>query len=265
MRKELLTKEYFEREYIKNKRTLDDLSEEIGLSARTLSKYLNKFGVRKQNGRKITQEGYVKIFSPDHPFKDANQYVYEHRLVMEKKLGRYLTKEEVVHHIDGDKLNNNIENLELFESAQSHKAFHKKIDKENTGWANGFDKCIDCGTTEQKHRGHGLCRRCFGRKEYQDKVKRKVLKEVFRDIEDLQKEKLEYNSMSVYQLVEELRELYALNANQVQNNNYHQAGDVKGEDKGKGVTCQRPISCEDTDYKTPANDFNAVHVQEDKK
>ena len=172
MKTELLTKKYFEREYIKNKRTLDDLSEEVGLSARTLSKYLKKFGVRKQNGRKTTQEGYVKIFSPDHPNRDANKYVYEHRLVMEKKLERHLTKKEVVHHIDGDKLNNKIQNLELFESAQKHKAFHKKIDKENDGWAIGFSKCIDCGTTETKHRGRGLCRKCFAKLEY-NKMKAK--------------------------------------------------------------------------------------------
>ena len=66
------------------------------------------------------KDGYRKIKSRNHPFKDSKGYVYEHRLVMEKKLGRYLTKEEVVHHIDGNRLNNDINNLELFSSNSDH-------------------------------------------------------------------------------------------------------------------------------------------------
>jgi len=68
--------------------------------------YRWKGGRRKRNG-------YVQILSKDHPFRDSHGYVMEHRLVMEKKLGRYLKPEEIIHHINGILNDNRIINLEL--------------------------------------------------------------------------------------------------------------------------------------------------------
>lgn len=72
-----------------------------------------------KGGRKII-DGYVYIYSPKHPNRDKRGYVCEHRLVMEKKLGRFLNKIEVVHHIDGSRNNNSILNLVLYESDSEH-------------------------------------------------------------------------------------------------------------------------------------------------
>lgn len=75
---------------------------------------------------KITKMGYVMISVPNHPFA-KNNYVYEHRLNIEKKLGRYLKKSEVIHHIDEDKSNNEIDNLMPFKTQKLHAKFHTKI------------------------------------------------------------------------------------------------------------------------------------------
>lgn len=75
-----------------------------------------------KGGRKNAR-GYVFIFSPDHPRANEQKYVFEHHLVMEKKIGRYLRDDEIVHHIDGSRSNNDIGNLILFTDAQ-HKGFH---------------------------------------------------------------------------------------------------------------------------------------------
>jgi RNA recognition motif-containing protein len=82
-------------------------------------------------GGLFCRNGYVRIYSPDHPNTDATNNVYEHRLVMEEHLGRYLTIEEIVHHSDGNKSNNVIENLILFSSNSEHTAYHNRLRAQN--------------------------------------------------------------------------------------------------------------------------------------
>ena len=82
---------------------------------------------RKKKKIRVDKSGYIQIYSPKNPNADHRGYVYEHRLVVEKKIGRYLKKEEAVHHIDGDKSNNQIENLMLFPTHKEHMKFHTKI------------------------------------------------------------------------------------------------------------------------------------------
>jgi len=85
---------------------------------------------RWKSGRVITALGYVEMHVPFHPYASRRGRVYEHRLVMERFLGRFLDPSEVVHHIDGDRANNAIENLMLFTCSGEHLHHHATSRKE---------------------------------------------------------------------------------------------------------------------------------------
>ena len=74
----------------------------------------------------ILRTGYRYIFKPDHPNAGKQGYVAEHRLVMEKHIGRFLTKKEVVHHKNEIRTDNDINNLELLASAGVHNALYHR-------------------------------------------------------------------------------------------------------------------------------------------
>jgi hypothetical protein len=83
-------------------------------------------------GQTIDKHGYILVRAPEgHPGANSNGYIRLHRLVMEQKLGRYLVPTEVVHHLDGNKRNNDPGNLEVFESNGEH----LKVEWSDPEWA----------------------------------------------------------------------------------------------------------------------------------
>jgi len=119
----------------------------LGASSSTISNWLHKLNipVRKPgrhlieryrekahnwNGGKTISQGYLcEMVDFDHPAKDKNKYVRRHRLVVENKIGRFLNKREMVHHINTIRLDNKIENLMVFPNPKEHSKFHRFLEK----------------------------------------------------------------------------------------------------------------------------------------
>lgn len=78
-------------------------------------------------GIKKGTRGYVYIYSPHHPYKKIDNYVAEHRLIIEKAIGRFLSSSEVVHHINKITSDNRLENLMAFSNNGNHMKYEKGL------------------------------------------------------------------------------------------------------------------------------------------
>lgn len=88
---------------------------------------------------RINHNGYVEIRIPNHHRVRGNGYVFEHIVVVEEKIGRALLKNEQVHHIDGNKQNNDPSNLDVVDIAE-----HARITGKERRLKN-MVKCSGCG------------------------------------------------------------------------------------------------------------------------
>lgn len=120
--------------------SLAEIARRVGTVGREVKKFLRRNGVTKEfvtwregedhyawKGRLIDKDGYILVHVKGHPnARKHTHYILEHRLVMEEALGRTLLPNEVVHHRDGNKQNNALENLQLFDSNGEHLAVDLK-------------------------------------------------------------------------------------------------------------------------------------------
>jgi uncharacterized protein YerC len=113
------------------------IADQLGVSQAVVSRILRRNGEPAiprsrpylfKGGRCVTGHGYVQVrVSRDDPFaamQNASGYVLEHRLVMARFLNRSLARTETVHHRNGDRADNRIENLQLFVGKHGSGASH---------------------------------------------------------------------------------------------------------------------------------------------
>ena len=83
-----------------------------------------------KGGRFKSPKGYISVIQKGHPGATNQGYIFEHRLVMEKHIGRYLEPKEVVHHKNEIRDDNRLENLQLFTNHVEHDRHHAFLRKQ---------------------------------------------------------------------------------------------------------------------------------------
>lgn len=98
-----------------------------------------------RGGLIVPPSGYVYAYAPDHPHATQDGYVMQHRLVMEREIGRHLDPREVVHHRNHNPGDNRPENLELMPDQGAHRERHGYYEDHS---------CGSCGATVRRSITH---------------------------------------------------------------------------------------------------------------
>lgn len=97
----ILSKEFLEQEYLIKQKSIPQIAREVKRNKNTIIYWLKKFNIPMRNlsqalsltfkgnrshfwkgGIKRHKEGYILVYSPNHPFKNCQEYVRQHRLIV---------------------------------------------------------------------------------------------------------------------------------------------------------------------------------------
>lgn len=151
--------------------TAEEMARKVGSSTQPIKTALKRLGLARpakrrpgvgsgaknsawKGGRLLRNDGYVLLWRPD------GRHVLEHRVVMASALGRPLTTREVVHHRDGNKSNNALENLELTNPVD-HGRTHAVRGKSNARAQIQRPPCALCGIPFRGFARQRACPRCM--------------------------------------------------------------------------------------------------------
>ena len=95
------------------------------LKGKMSSKWMKGRTNRYKGAKQVDKDGYIRICGTGHPFRYGRLMIPEHIAIMEKHLGRRLSKEEVVHHRNGNRQDNRVSNLEIMKRSE-HCSLHAR-------------------------------------------------------------------------------------------------------------------------------------------
>lgn len=138
--------------YWKGKKLPKRIRLKIGMKskAKFTKEYLERIKDKYRGSKKRSINGYILIRDYNHPDRNKQNDILEHRLVMEKDINRRLDKKEVIHHINFDRADNRIENLHLYRNIGEHgkctkslfKLVKNLLDKKIIIFKNGEYQCL---------------------------------------------------------------------------------------------------------------------------
>ena len=121
-------------------------------------------------GRYVNKAGYVSVMAPGHPRADRYGYVYEHVVVAEKALGRYMPDKSEVHHVSKVKGDNRGSNLVICQDHAYHALLHQRraalmnagtVDAKKCTFCKKWGKPTEINTSCRHKHYHKACNQAY--------------------------------------------------------------------------------------------------------